>query len=81
MSRIVTLSAVAVTVGAWAGALLHVLSVINVTLEQQHRVSPAGVASVGHQLRHSDGLYRSGGHMVCRHCHAIQDASGRITDR
>ena len=46
MSRIVTLSAVAVTLGAWAGAVQHVLSVINVTLEQQHRVSPAAVAYV-----------------------------------
>jgi lipopolysaccharide/colanic/teichoic acid biosynthesis glycosyltransferase len=41
MSRIVTLSAVAVTLGAWAGAVQHVLSVTNVTLEQQHLVSPA----------------------------------------
>src|SRR5438128_8310546 len=39
-------SAVAVTLGAWAGDVQHVLSVINVTLEQQHLVSPAAVAYV-----------------------------------
>jgi hypothetical protein len=44
-------------------------------------VSPAGVASVGHQLRHRDGLYRPGGHMVCHHCHTIQETSSRVADR
>jgi cellulose synthase (UDP-forming) len=44
--QIVTLSAIAVTLGAWAVAVLHVLSVVNVTLEQQHVVSAAALAYV-----------------------------------
>jgi cellulose synthase (UDP-forming) len=44
--QIVTLSAVAVTLGAWAVAVLHVFSVVNVTLEQQHVVSAAALAYV-----------------------------------
>ena len=44
MPQIVTLSAVAITLGAWSVAVLHVLSVINITLEQQHVVSAAALA-------------------------------------
>src|SRR5207253_2087364 len=46
VSPIVTLSAVAITLGAWAVAVLHVLSVVNATLEQQHVVSAAALAYV-----------------------------------
>ena len=44
MSRIVTLSALAVTLSAWAVAVLHVFSVVNVTFQQHHVVSAAAVA-------------------------------------
>jgi cellulose synthase/poly-beta-1,6-N-acetylglucosamine synthase-like glycosyltransferase len=40
------LSAVAVTLSAWAVAVLHVLSIVNVTLEQQHVVSAAPLVYV-----------------------------------
>ena len=47
MSRIVTLSAVAITLGAWAVAVLHVFWVVNVTLqEHQYVVSAAALAYV-----------------------------------
>jgi len=47
VSPIVTLSAVAITLGAWAVAVLHVLWVVNVTLpEHQHVVSAAALAYV-----------------------------------
>ncbi len=46
MPQIVTLSAVAVTLSAWAVAVLHVLSIVNVTLEQQHVVSAAPLVYV-----------------------------------
>jgi cellulose synthase (UDP-forming) len=46
VSPIVTLSAVAVTLSAWAVAVLHVLSIVNVTLEQQHVVSAAPLVYV-----------------------------------
>jgi len=41
VSRIVTLSAVAVTLGAWAAAVLDVFWVVNVTLQQQQHVGNA----------------------------------------
>src|SRR5438093_4575067 len=41
VSRIVTLSAVAVTLGAWAAAVLDVFWVVNVTLQQQQHVGSA----------------------------------------
>src|SRR5207245_3813980 len=48
VSRIVTLSAVAITLGAWAVAVLHVFWVVNVTLQQQqHVVRAAALAYVG----------------------------------
>jgi cellulose synthase/poly-beta-1,6-N-acetylglucosamine synthase-like glycosyltransferase len=47
VSPIVTLSAVAITLGAWAVAVLHVFWVVNVTLqEHEHVVSAAALAYV-----------------------------------
>jgi cellulose synthase (UDP-forming) len=47
VSRIVTLSAIAITLGAWAVAVLHALWVVNVALQEQQRVvSAAGLTYV-----------------------------------
>jgi len=47
VSRIVTLSAIAVTLGAWAVAVLRVLSIVGMTLQQrEHGVSAAALAYV-----------------------------------
>jgi cellulose synthase/poly-beta-1,6-N-acetylglucosamine synthase-like glycosyltransferase/peptidoglycan/xylan/chitin deacetylase (PgdA/CDA1 family) len=42
--RVANLSAIAVTLAAWAAAVLHVLSVVELTLEQRHVVSAAALA-------------------------------------
>jgi len=47
VSRIVTLSAVAITLGAWAVAVLHVFSVVSATQQQPHIVSAVALVYVG----------------------------------
>jgi hypothetical protein len=44
VSRVANLSAIAITLAAWTAAVLHVLSVVDLTLEHQHVVSPAALS-------------------------------------